>query len=289
MSRSGLAPSLDRPHLRGEVPLPRLAVERLAQMLRLYRNWPTALADRLGLLPGHRRVLYRVHSPEGSADLIARTNGCDVRTITEIWIGGFYDRLVEAGTAPDASPLVLDIGANCGYFAAYIARRHPQARIVCFEPDAGNRSIAAANLSLNCPRGELRPEAVVAGHETSLLLNLSDDPRLHTTVPPSGAASHGISSDRYNGSSVSVAAVNINDAIRRVGECRIALLKIDVEGIDLDLVTSIEPDLLARIDCVVAETEDRDILPAKRHLEASGFTVSFDVGLLSGTRRLAER
>jgi hypothetical protein len=48
-----------RPHLRGEVPLPCLAIERGLQMYRLHENWPTAIFDRLGFAK-RRHILYRI-------------------------------------------------------------------------------------------------------------------------------------------------------------------------------------------------------------------------------------
>jgi hypothetical protein len=48
-----------RPHLRGEVPLPCLAIERGLQMCQLYENWPTAIFDRLGFAK-RRHILYRI-------------------------------------------------------------------------------------------------------------------------------------------------------------------------------------------------------------------------------------
>jgi len=252
-------------------------------MRRLYENWPIAVADRLRLLPKRRHLLYRVRISSGKADLIARSNGCDVRTITEIWIGGFYDKLVRPANEGNPS-VMIDIGANCGYFSVYIALRHPGTHIVCFEPEAANLLIATANFALNGISADLRSEAVVPGAATSVTLNLSADPRLHTTIPPAEAAEHGIDTTRYSGSVVQVAAVNINDVIRQVGRSRIALLKIDVEGLDLDLLTSIEPNLLRRIDCVAVETEGRDLGPAIKHLEAAGFRVTEDAGLLFGSR-----
>lgn len=274
-----------RPSLRGEVSLPRLALERAAQMVSLYENWPTAIADRLGLTRRRHHVIYRVRSPEGRAELIARNNGCDVRTIGEIWIGRLYDRLVDASTMHGRRAVVVDIGANCGYFAVYAARRYPRARLVCFEPEAENRSLARANFALNAVTAELRPEAVVAGRAPSVTLNLSSDPRLHTTVSLEHAARHGIDSARYSGRSVEVPAVNVNDAIGPLAsEAQIDLLKIDVEGIDLELVQSIDDGVLSAIRCIVAETEGGDTRAASDRLTGAGFSVLEDANLLFAQR-----
>lgn len=277
-----------RPNLRGEVALPRLALERCLQMMALYENWPTALADRLGLLRRRpRHVLYRIRKRAGAAQLVARTNSSDVRTIGEIWIGSLYDRFFGATSLRGRRPVIIDIGANCGYFAVFIATRYPGARIVCFEPEAENRGLATVNLALNSVKAEVRAEAVLAGSCASVVLNLSEDPRLHTTVPPEDAADYGLDGVRYSGRSTEVPALHVNDAIEAIAATEwIDLLKIDVEGVDLDLVTALSDANLSRIHYIVAETEGRSTDRTVEHLERNFFSVFEDAHLLFACRRL---
>lgn|GEM_PF-448171 len=279
-----------RPHVRGEIGLPFLAVERARQMIDLYQNWPLAIADRLGLVRTEG-VVYTVRRDFGRARLVARANGCDVRTITEIWAGELYTRRLrhEAGEADggagDGRPVVVDIGANCGYFAVYAGLRLPGARVVCFEPEESNRVLAATNVALNGVNAEIHGRAVVADGRDVVELNLSDDPRLHTTIPRADAGRHGIDTGRYRGTTVSVPAVNINAALRPLLQGgRVALLKIDVEGLDLELVAALDDDVLAGIDCLVAETEDRDTVAITARLAEAGFSVEEDVNLLLALR-----
>jgi FkbM family methyltransferase len=250
----------------------------------LYENWPMALADRLGVRR-YRHVIYRIRKNTVPAELVARNNGSDVRTIGEIWIGSFYDRLVDHRSLRGRPALVVDIGANCGYFAVYMASRYPEAELVCFEPETENHALAQVNLNLNGVKADLRPEAVVVGRRGSVTLNLSHDPRLHTTVAAEEAATHGIDDGRYSGRSTEVPAVDVNDAISSIAARRpIDLLKIDVEGIDLNLVTALSPANLSKIECIVVETEGTETGTAVRHLERNGFSVVEDAELLFAHR-----
>ena len=279
-----------RPHLRGEVTLPRLAAERGLQMVRLYKNWPTALADRLGFLRS-RHVLYRLRYGGATIELVARANGCDVRTISEIWIGKLYDSFVPVGNAAGPGPVVLDIGTNCGYFAVYMATRHPHSRLFCYEPEATNRALANTNLFLNGIAATVSSKAVIADTSPTVRLSLSHDPRLHTTVPFEHADKHGISSERYSGRVVTVQAININDAVAAITkDGRIDLLKVDVEGIDLALIFSLNEELLSRIDCIVVETEGQDTGAIADRMRSNGFIVFEDAGLLFAYRsRISSR
>ncbi|MCA1657391.1 MAG: FkbM family methyltransferase [Actinobacteria bacterium] len=274
-----------RPHIRGERPLPILGIERVWQMMRLYENWPLAMADRLGLIR-RREVVYSVRRDFGRAHLVARMNGCDVRTINELWVGELYTKLFD-GTSP-SNRVVVDIGANCGYFAVYVGLRLPGVKVFCFEPDKENRRLAILNVGLNGIDAEVRGEAVIADGRSRVELNLSKDPRLHTTVARAEAANHGIETGRYTGAKVSVPAVNINAALKAIaGIGRIALLKIDVEGIDLDLVAALDHDVLGRTDYLVAETEGRDTTSVVTKLTAAGFLVFEDTNLVTA-RRVSE-
>jgi FkbM family methyltransferase len=65
--------------------------------------------------------------------------------------GGFY-------LAPALQPkLILDCGANIGFFAIHAGLSFPRVRIVCYEPEARNFELLRENLSLNQIEAECRP------------------------------------------------------------------------------------------------------------------------------------
>ena len=45
------------------------------------------------------------------------------------------------------SPVIIDIGSNCGAAAVYFKSNHPGARVICYEPCAATHELLSANVS----------------------------------------------------------------------------------------------------------------------------------------------
>lgn len=60
-------------------------------------------------------------------------------------------------TAPDFVPdEIFDCGANIGAFSIFAAKKFPQSKLVCFEPDAENLTLLKQNLKLNGIHAEIK-------------------------------------------------------------------------------------------------------------------------------------
>ena len=75
-------------------------------------------------------------------------------------------------------PVIIDIGANAGFFTLFAASRFPDAEILSFEPIPSNFALLERNIGLNRDRCavSLRQEAV-AGHSGHVTM-ASEDARL---------------------------------------------------------------------------------------------------------------
>lgn len=262
--------------LRSDSNLVSIGVERIKQMTALYQNWPTAFADRVGILPHQALTVYRLKGPAGSASLVAATNRWDVRVINEIWTGRFYDLHLPERIRHKSRPSVIDIGANRGFFTVYAATTLHQPHLLAFEPDPENLRILRANLALNeVESATVLEAAVVANFDSEADFFTANLPGLHTTVRPENAEEFNISRSRYSGVQSRVAAMHIDDALRAgCGEDgRIDFLKLDIEGLELALLEVVDLDLLRRTDYVVAETEYRHSDEAVRRLREAGLRV----------------
>ena len=151
----------------------RRAVHRLVAHPRV--EWLVALIKRSGMVrPGrtrfvarellHRRVAvrYRLRTAPGVTVLV-RHGTPDVVTLDEVFLTQDYRIPPPAATALEAAPgplRVLDLGANAGYFGAFVLARFPDAKMVGFEPDAAN--VAALHETIAANRAEERWEVVAA-------------------------------------------------------------------------------------------------------------------------------
>lgn len=155
---------------------------------------------------------------------------------------------------------VVDCGANHGDFAAWVSR-NTQARVVSFEPDP--RLFSALPQLERVTHHNL----AVAGSDGKLTLHLGEHQcssvhyREHEATP-----------------SVDVDAVQLDAFLDELDVGEIGLLKLDIEGAELDVVDGVDPAFWRRvrqITCEFHEFLDPASLPrveeALRHLEALGF------------------
>jgi FkbM family methyltransferase len=178
----------------------------------------------------------------------------DMSTVNEVFCRRDYE-------APADLKVAVDVGSNIGISALYFLTRNASARVYAFEPDPKNIERLHHNLRDFNDRYELDDSAVALTNGTARFgvepvgrygtLNL-DAPTGHPATEI-----------------IEVRTRALNDILAGVLEKhpRIDILKIDVEGIEEDLVGSISPELLDRIDVIVYETDD----PAPMHTDSFKF------------------
>lgn len=241
---------------------------RSAKMVPLYRNWPIAVADRV-VLRGQPRT-YRLSTRAGGATLAART-WADTRIINELWIDDPY--LGHLRAEFDAH-LIVDVGANRGYFCVQAARRFPSATIVAYEPEPSNLELLAANIEQNALANVIvRPIALVPDDREEVQLFEAVHPGYHSTLSPQEHEGRGLDASCFTGRSLTLSCGNIGEELTRViGEHGpIDLLKIDTEGTELDLIAALPDAVLAATANIVAEIEEEPSPELLAHLRDAGF------------------
>lgn len=144
--------------------------------------------------------------------------------------------------------LAVDVGGNIGISALYFLTRSPESRVIIFEPNPRNVVRLKENLAAFSDRCEL--------HESAIgLANGEADFETEWTGRYGRISSSGPDTIR-------VRCLEINEVLKRIVEERgpIDLLKIDVEGLERDLVASLEPDLLGNLRVIYYETDDAEPL-----------------------------
>jgi FkbM family methyltransferase len=153
-------------------------------------------------------------APVGRVRLLLRANqGADAFIRSEVFDHQFYRLPIDR-----SPPTILDLGANIGLTAIYLARAFPRAALACVEPMERNLQVLARNLQLNGIRATI---IAAAAHV--------DDGRVRMT---SAAADydHKIAVDPCAPSSLEVAAISVHAIMRKLKWDRIGLLKMDIEG-----------------------------------------------------------
>jgi FkbM family methyltransferase len=191
------------------------ALRTLRAQRRELSNWREVFAAyrRRELLPTleHRSGVHLHHGPEDDAWALFQEifiDGCYTG-------GGFYE--------PRAGDTVLNLGANIGFFALSLAARERALRIHCFEPQAAARARLEWNVAANQLERAVVVHPVAVGREGTLRL-------VH--APQAGSASAFIE----GGEAEEVASVSLDRALEICDTPEVALLKIDIEGGELEVV-----------------------------------------------------
>jgi FkbM family methyltransferase len=166
----------------------------------------------------------------------------------------------------------VDVGANSGYFSLLAAHLvGPSGRVTAFEPNPIVRRLLRDNVHLNGYDDRVRLS------ECAISDRSFEDVRFFVT-PHSGFstlmpdASHG-GAFLEGGHDIRVATRTLDDWMDETGTARIDILKVDVEGGELEAISGAARALAAgRIRRVICETSPGS--PAHQCLESHGYTPS---------------
>ncbi|HEX6342232.1 FkbM family methyltransferase [Umezawaea sp.] len=186
--------------------------------------------------------------------------------------------------------VVVDAGANIGLFALRIARECPEALVVAVEPVPPTCALLRLNLAdvavdevrvLEVALGESSGRTVLTAY-THLSANSTGRPQekpaswvaaMRGAQPDPAAADEMLST-----SSVEVDVVRLSQVLPR-DRSRIDLVKVDVEGAELEVLRGIDDHDWPRIAAVVIEVHDVDgrLAEVERLLARRGFSCTVRV------------
>jgi FkbM family methyltransferase len=206
----------------------------------------------------------------------------------EIFLTDFYS-VRELVRALPPEPVVIDVGANAGYFGMMLFSQLGGARMYAFEPIEENHRIYAANIARN-------PE--LGGRITLRGLAVTGTPaeNVELFADASGAsvtASVFPGFDCHNTRRVRASAVTLADVLREHQLDRVDLLKLDCEGSEYSIIYGSPRRLWPLIDTIVLEAheldrERRNVRALQHYLEGLGYRCSTQ-GARNGCHELLAR
>lgn len=239
---------------------------RLTRELKLvrnaFRNWPAVAVTGL---------LWR-HLPLPRREIVLESrNGSRFVVPLDRKAGALYPPLdifafsaYHADWQLEDEPYIIDVGAHVGAFTLWLAERYPGIRGACYEPDAAAFSYLERNVS--GLRVDIHREAVAAHSGTA---------RLFRPEPGGGASSLRAGGDGHAESAVSVPVVSFDDLIEETNS-PVALVKLDCEGSEYEIVLESDPESWRLVQRVVIEFHDvADAEPGAlvQRLGALGFSL----------------
>jgi FkbM family methyltransferase len=157
---------------------------------------------------------------------------------------------------PDAlqPSVILDIGSNIGTSILFFHERFPGARIYGFEPHPETFRILEKNVG-GIPSIEVFNYALGAVNaEVSVPFDGADFSRFTLAK---------ISRGDWSGplSPTACLVKHAGEVVRNLGLAKVDLIKIDCEGAESDVLTSLPPDLLSQCKWIVGEMHDASAFP----------------------------
>ena len=190
---------------------------------------------------------------------------------------------VVAGVEHDSDPLpgdlrmIVDVGANRGQFALVAARRWPSAVLICVEPLVKPRKTLRRALRRHRLLQVIDAAASDASGAAFLHVSRSDDSSSLRAI--TARQTHFFPGTEEVGT-VSVRTVRLDEVITISAHERPALLKIDVQGGELDVLHG-ATGLLSMIDFVLVESSFTELYSGQaladdviRFLHSEGFALS---------------
>ena len=227
-------------------------------------NWPTAIALRLfrKSQKGMRLLSFR-----DGLNVMVRAGEGDWSVLHEIIFARSYGKAFDFLKQTQGDANVLDLGGNIGLFALACAQKVPQAKITSFEPGPPNQRMFEINRLVNPELGsrmELRRQAVGG---TARIDNWFFDearPGASSLFATTGQACR-----------VEIAA--FKDVVAAMPK-PIALVKIDIEGAEYELLDETPAESWREIQTISLELHDdpRGKMSQQAFLDrmrALGFTV----------------
>ena len=155
-----------------------------------------------------------------------REVGSDILTFEEVFKQQIYRNVL---TKLEQCETVIDLGANIGLASLYFAGHYPSCQLFAVEPNADTYRVLNANLNELIEMGRCRTvKAAVWGSEKALVADRSQAPEHYSAFTTKEARPEENAGETMMG-------LPIQKIIKNSGFTKIDLLKVDIEGAEVEL------------------------------------------------------
>jgi FkbM family methyltransferase len=185
------------------------------------------------------RVIF-VSLPMIAAAVQVRGGTADVEVLNQIFHHGELN--IDFPFEPE---YIVDAGANIGMSAVYFANRYPRAEILSLEIDSGNVELLRRNAA---PYPQIRVELMgLWSHATKMSIeNPADEPWAFRGVEWSPSST-----------GEPIDTMGVSEILRTTGWPRIDLLKIDIEGGEVEVFSEGSERWIDNVRAIAVELHDR--------------------------------
>jgi len=186
-----------------------------------------------------RKKPVAVHRRWSRHPLYIRVNSSDISVFRQVFIDREYEI---AEPVLSQNGIVIDGGANIGLTSVFLADRHPSVRICAIEPDAANFRMLETNTmaypNIRCLRGALW------NRDGMVRIARPDDKDWAFRVE-----------DATRPQEADIPAMRIPTLLSELGEDRVALLKLDIEGAEYEVLQDAS-NWIGAVDNIVIELHE---------------------------------
>jgi len=220
-------------------------------------------AEKGELIKG-QRIKLRMRSPI-RGEITLRETGTDLLTFDEVVVEEVYKSVLPY---LHECQHVVDLGANIGLTSLYFATHYPACKIVAVEPNSGTYDLLCANLSGLVKAGRCKTlKAAIWGSETVLIADQPENPEHYSAFATREASGPVSSGDEISG-------MPLKQIMAEAGFERIDLLKVDVEGAEVELFKG-DLEWLRSLKCIAIEFHEgsREVIGFDQIMAHYGFRI----------------